>query len=357
MIRVLVVDDSPLVRRIATDILNKQVGISVVATAPNAEIAVNKIPRFKPDVVTMDIEMPGMGGLAAIKQIMSTEPIPIIVLSAFATRGAEMTMQALEYGALDFIPKPTSSLSGGIDNIEKQLVEKVRHASRIEVTRREHVEPEPVVERRVKAAPPRRNRSSAFEPYEVVAIGTSTGGPVALRRVLQDLPANMNAGIVVVQHMPPVFTKAFAARLDSLCSLEVKEAVDGDAILPGRVLIAPGNYHMVVSESSKHPSVSLHQWEPVSGHRPSVDVLMYSVARRYGSKAIAVIMTGMGKDGAEGIAELKRERGYVIAQDKPSSVIFGMNGEVIKNGDADDVLPLQSIADGIINLCMAPEYV
>ena len=346
MIKVMIVDDSPLVRKIATDILNSDPKISVVATAASAEFALEKLKRIHPDVITMDIEMPGMGGLAAIKQIMMRQPVPIIVLSAHAQKGAELTIQALEDGAVDFVLKPTGSLSGGIDHIAQSLIEKVKGAGEVKVKEgeREKIRGVQETEQYYKRNEKEKKYQGTYGHYKIVAIGTSTGGPVALKKVLFPLPENFPAGIVVVQHMPPLFTNAFAQRLNTQCGLAVKEAEDGDLILPGRVLIAPGDYHMTVTPYDKKSRVLLHKWAPISGHRPSVDALMHSVAREYGSRAVGIIMTGMGKDGAVGIKELRKTKGRVLAQDEESSVIFGMNGEVVKNGDADEVVSVDTIA-------------
>jgi two-component system, chemotaxis family, protein-glutamate methylesterase/glutaminase len=358
MIRVLVVDDSPLVRKIASDILNAAPGISVVATAANAEFALQKLDREAPDVVTMDIEMPGMGGVAAIREIMRRRPTPVIVLSAHARRGAELTLQALEAGAVEFVLKPAASLSGGIDDIATELVAKVRSAAGVTFAplpagSTEHLPPLPPP--RAEVAPVKatlgQHRASSGGRFDLVAIGTSTGGPVALKTVLTGLPAEFPLPIVVVQHMPPVFTKAFADRLDGCCALRVKEAEDGDPILPGRVLIAPGDFHMQVSRFGGEPRVLLNQKPNVSGHRPSVDVLMHSVALEYGNLAIGVIMTGMGRDGADGLHALHGRGGYIFAQDKESSVIFGMNREVIVAGDADAVLSVEKIPGGLLAQC------
>jgi two-component system chemotaxis response regulator CheB len=347
VIRVMVVDDSPLVRRIATDILSADPEISVAATAANAEFALLKLEKERPDVITLDIEMPGMGGLEAIRRIMAVQPTPIIVLSAHAQRGAELTLQALDLGAVDFVEKPSSSLSGGISAISIELVEKVKSAARI-------VFPEPPAAPRAPlpespAGPPPAALSADGDGggYDLVAIGTSTGGPVALKTVLTMLPRELPVGIVVVQHMPPVFTKAFAERLNACCQVSVKEAENGDLVAPGQVLLAPGNWHMTVSRFGGESRVLLNQNESVNGHRPSVDVLMHSVALEFGSRALGVIMTGMGKDGADGLHALHRKGGHVIAQDKESSVIYGMNKEVVQNGDAHEVVSVKDIASRI----------
>lgn len=353
MIRVMVVDDSALVRRIATDILSSDPEITVAATAATAEFALAKLERERPDVITLDLEMPGMGGLEAIRRIMNARPTPIIVMSAHARKGADLTIQALEAGAVDFVLKPANSLSGGIPAIARELTEKVRDAARIIMGPRVSLAapleaPAEAGERAAgaRAANPVSASSPAFDgdAADLVAIGTSTGGPVALKTVLAQLPEDFPVGVVVVQHMPPVFTRAFADRLDQCCAVRVKEAENGDAILPGRVLIAPGNWHMTVTRLGVEPRILLNQNDAVNGHRPSVDVLMRSVAREYGSRAVGVIMTGMGKDGAEGLRELRARGGRVIAQDKNTSVIYGMNKEVVQNGDANEVVPVDQIA-------------
>jgi two-component system chemotaxis response regulator CheB len=354
MIRVMVVDDSALVRRIATDILKEDPEITVVATAAQAEFALMKLDKEQPDVITLDLEMPGMGGLEAIRRIMAVRPTPIIVLSAHAQKGAELTLQALDLGAVDFVLKPSSSLSGGISSVAQELVEKVKSAAKIvfrSPIASAFAPQSPLAAPVRPAARPAGER--AMGDYDLVAIGTSTGGPVALKTVLTMLPRDLPVGIVVVQHMPPVFTKAFAARLDNCCALAVKEAENGDAILPGQVLLAPGNWHMMVSRFGSEPKVMLNQMENVNGHRPSVDVLMHSVALEYGNHAIGVIMTGMGRDGADGLHELYNRGGHVIAQDKDSSVIYGMNREVIQNGDAHEVAPVDIIASRIVDALRA----
>lgn len=356
MIRVMIVDDSPLVRKIAGDILTAEPDIEVVATAATAEFALNKLEREKPDVVTMDIEMPGIGGLEAIRRIMERRPTPVLVLSSHARKGADSTLQALEAGAIDFVLKPTASLSGGLDQVARELKEKVRNAAQTPIAAKNSPPEEATSNGEDQAAG--SESSAAIEKVsgrpimrrmgagliDVVAIGTSTGGPVALKKVLEGLPADFPVPIVVVQHMPPIFTKAFAERLNASSALTIKEAQEGDLLLPGTALIAPGDYHVAVVRAFPQPHVLLSRSEPVSGHRPSVDVLMHSVAREYGSNAAGVIMTGMGKDGANGIRDLHRRGAVIVAQDKESSVIFGMNREVILNGDADAITPVDQIA-------------
>ncbi len=350
MIRVMVVDDSPLVRRIATDILSAETDIAVVATAATAEFALAKLDREQPDVITLDMEMPGMGGLEAIRRIMAQRATPIVVLSAHARRGAELTLQALEAGAVEFVLKPESSLSGGLPAVARELVDRVREAARSTVHARPATATPAAALGPAPAAAPAAATSAgpAAAPvdgtgFDIVAIGTSTGGPVALKEVLAALPADFPVPVVVVQHMPPVFTKAFADRLNSVCAVRVKEAANGDPLLPGTVLVAPGALHLTVSRAGGTPRVVVEVGEPVSGHRPSVDVLIRSVAEAYGARALGVIMTGMGRDGADALRELHRRGGRVLAQDEGSSVIYGMNREVIQNGDADEVLPLERI--------------
>jgi two-component system chemotaxis response regulator CheB len=346
MIRIMVVDDSPLVRRIAADILSADPDLAVVATAANAEFALAKLERERPDVITLDLEMPGMGGLEAIRRIMSTRPTPIVVLSAHARRGAELTLQALEAGAVGFVMKPDGSLSGGLPAVGRELVESVKEAARSTV--RLHA---PAAAAEAPAPEPRPYVAPANDGgFDIVAIGTSTGGPVALKAVLSALPADFPVPVVVVQHMPPVFTKAFADRLDTVCAVSVKEAVHGDPLAPGCVLVAPGAFHLTVSRAGGAPRAALDSRDPVSGHRPSVDVLMRAVAAEYGERALGIIMTGMGRDGADGLHELRQRGGRVIAQDQESSVIFGMNREVIQNGDADEVVPLEAIGPRLATL-------
>ena len=357
MIRVLVVDDSPLARKVTVETLQRDPGIEVVGTAPNAELALRRVESLRPDVITMDLEMPGMGGLEAIRRIMLDHPTPIIVLSAFPRGGAEATVRALELGAVSCLAKPGGASSGRVSEIAAELTAAVYEAHQIrpEVLTAGH----PFPARVVGAAPAAGGgqggpRASAPRRFQVVAIGASAGGPAALAEVLQGLPAGFPVPVLVAQHMPAGFMAAFARRLDGLCRVRVLEAEEGRALAPGEVLLAPGGRHLTVSRRDERRVVArLDTSEPVNGHRPSVDVLATSVAVCFGAQALGVIMTGMGRDGAQGFARLRRQGGRVLAQDEASSAIFGMNRAVIENGDADEVLPLGDIAARLVALCPA----
>jgi two-component system chemotaxis response regulator CheB len=350
MIRVLVVDDSPLARKVIAEALQGEPCISVAATASNAEIALKKIESLHPDVIIMDLEMPGMGGLLAIQAIMQENPMPIIVLSAFTRKGAEVTIQALELGAVSCLAKPGSAGSGGIGEMAPELIAAVLEAYQIR--------PETLaIGRPVRqdAGPAAWDPGTAHRGYQVVAIGASMGGPIAVAQVLKELPAGFPVPILVAQHMPAGFTAAYARRLDGLCRVRVREAQEADVLAPGQVLLAPGGLHLKVDRRSDRRVIArLERSDPVNGHRPSVDVLAYSVAACFGTQALGVIMTGMGRDGAQGFARLRRQGGLVLAQDEASSAIYGMNRAVIENGDADEVLPLGAIAERLSVLCSQP---
>lgn len=357
-IRVLVVDDSALVRRIISDALERDPEIEVVGTANNGKTAVFKSYVLYPDVITMDVEMPIMNGLDALKEIMQKNAKPVIMLSSLTQHGADATFKALEYGAVDFVPKPQSMVSMSVDELSDVLINKVKAVARTEINYSSKVESReessaeessmiaPIVlngaEKNVKTGP------KVGASNKIVLLGTSTGGPSALIEVFKKFPTGFSAPVLVVQHMPEGFTKAFAERLDKISVLSVKEAEDGDVITPGCAYVAPGHSHMVINQCKHHYCVGLHKGEKVSGHRPSIDELFNSATKHFGQDIIAGIMTGMGKDGSSGILNIKNSGGYTFAQDKESSVVFGMNRVAVEIGAIKNVVPLQEITKKIV---------
>ena len=344
-IKVLVVDDSALVRKIITDILDSDPQIEVIGTANNGKTAIFKNKVLNPDVITMDIEMPIMNGLDALRHIIQTNPKPIIMMSVLTQDGAEPTFRALEYGAVDFIPKPSSILSITVEEIGSLLIGKVKsvYRSKIKIQKKE--------EEVAGKIEPRRPAAMATEtaPSEkVVGIGTSTGGPSALLNVFRGLPENFPAPVLVVQHMPEGFTRAFADRLNSNSALNVKEAENGDRVLPGHGYIAPGHSHMLMERTGSGHVIRIMKTEKISGHRPSIDVLFNSIAEHCGGKSIAVIMTGMGRDGASGILNIKKSGGSTVAQNEETSVVYGMNRVAVEMGAIDTIVPLNDISKKII---------
>jgi len=332
-VRVLVVDDSAFMRRAISAVLETDPEIEVVGTAGDGLEALEKLRSLDPDLVTLDIEMPKMDGLTTLKHIMKEHPLPVLMVSSFTTEGADATLTALELGAVDFIPKDLS-MSLDIVKIRYTLLEKVKAIARRGLRRRAPAGP------KVLTPPPERK-------FEVIAIGVSTGGPMSLQKVLTKLPADLPAGVLVVQHMPPKFTKSLAERLDRLSTLEVREAVDGDEVTPGRVLLAPGGRHLRVRRKGE---VEVGE-EPVDAlYKPSIDELMASVAEHYGPWGVGIIMTGMGHDGRSGIRLLKRKGGYVVAQDEASCVVYGMPKAIVEEGLADAILSLDEIPGYISGL-------
>jgi len=343
-IKVLVVDDSALMRRLISDMLNRYPDIKVVASAKNGEDAIEKVGVFKPDVVTLDVEMPVMNGLKCLEILLEKEYIPVIMLSSVTEAGADTTIKALEIGAVDFVAKPANvfDISGRVK--EQELVEKIRVASVTKRSRQPGAEIKPMPLKQTVLAP------KSLSLRKIIAIGTSTGGPKALQEVIPLIPGDIPAAVLIVQHMPPGFTRSLAERLDSLSKLTVKEAEDGEAVKPGYAYIAPGDYHMLVGRQRDGGlKINLSHDPPVNGHRPSVDMMMNSVSNLGINDIIAVIMTGMGGDGSVGVKRIKEiNRGFVIAQDEKTCVVYGMPRMAVQTGAVDSIVPLNEIADEII---------
>ena len=337
-IRVLIVDDSAVVRKIFSEELSKHPDIEVIGTAPDPYVARDKIVTLKPDVVTLDIEMPRMDGLTFLRKLMRYFPLPVIIVSSLTPKGGKLTLEAMEIGAIDVVAKPGGSYSVG--DMSAQLAEKIRAASCARIVKRE-------ADNQDVENPPLKALSQTT--HKVIAIGASTGGTEALKKVLTKMPAN-SPGIVIVQHMPANFTTAFANRLDSMCQINVKEARDNDSVIPGLALLAPGNFHMILRRSGARYYVEVKTGPMVHYQRPAVDVLFKSTAKYAGANAIGVILTGMGADGADGLLEMKNAGANTIAQDENTCVIFGMPKEAIKLGAVDKVLPLEKIPSEIIRM-------
>jgi len=348
-ISVLIVDDSAIVRQGISQVLSGESDIEVMATASDPFAAAEKLRHAIPDVIILDIEMPRMDGLTFLRKIMSQHPIPIIICSTLSTKGAATTMKALEYGAVDIIEKPKLSTKQFILESKILFCDAVRAAAQVQPKRMaKPLNPAPKLT--ADAILPKTHSGAMIQTTEqVVAVGASTGGTEALRIFLESLPGNA-PGIVIVQHMPENFTAAFASRLNGLCQVQVKEAQDNDTVHSGKALIAPGNRHMLLKRSGARYYVTLKDGPLVSRHRPSVDVLFRSTARYAGQNAIGVIMTGMGDDGAKGLAEMKEQGAATIAQDEATSVVFGMPKEAIKLGCVDHIVPLHHIAQKVLHL-------
>ncbi|WP_313438355.1 chemotaxis response regulator protein-glutamate methylesterase [Novosphingobium sp.] len=347
-IRVLVIDDSASVRQAMTTILQEDPEIEVIGAAPDPFSAARRIQEEVPDVITLDVEMPRMDGITFLRKLMSQCPVPVVMCSSLTEEGSETLLQAMEAGAVDVILKPRIGVADHLVEHNLQIRDVVKGASRARVRGRpavREVKPEGPQKKLTADAvlPPPSGRAMSRTTEMVVCLGASTGGTEALREVLEALPANA-PGVVVVQHMPENFTRAFAKRLNGLCEVDVKEAVDGDPVLRGHVLIAPGGKHLMLERQGARYHVAVKDGPLVSRHRPSVDVLFRSAARAAGSNAVGVIMTGMGDDGARGLLEMKQAGARTFAQDEASSIVFGMPKEAIARGAADRVVPLGSIA-------------
>jgi len=340
-IRVLVVDDSALMRKLIPQMLAADESIDVVGTAMDGTFCLKKIEELKPNVVTLDLEMPGMNGIDTLKEIMRHQPVPVIVFSSHSTEGASVTMKALGLGAFDFVPKPKDA-KAHMAETARELIAKVKAAAECKLR-----------PRMLPGAPlkPEKLPAPSGSPNKVVAIGVSTGGPQALELVLSQLPGDFPGAITVVQHMPDGFTDMFARRLDEICPLRVKEAQSGDVLQPGRVLICPGSRHMKVKRLPLGDIVVLSDEPRVNGHRPSVEVLFRSVADEFKAQAVGVLMTGMGDDGAEGLGVIKREGGMTIAQNEETCVVYGMPKAAIERGYAVRVVGLDVMGSTLQAIC------
>jgi len=351
-IRVLIIDDSALVRQVLTEIFSETSDIEVVGTAADPYIARNKIKELRPDVLTLDVEMPRMDGVTFLGNLMRLRPMPVVMVSTLTEQGADVTLRALEYGAVDFVSKPKLDVQDGLRNYAEEITEKVRIASLAKVR--------PLVKREIPAAKltadaalgSERGRQHFRTSDRIIGIGSSTGGTEAIKDLLEPLPPDM-PGIVVTQHIPQAFAGPFAARVNQFTALTVALAREGQQIMRGHVYIAPGDQHLIVRRDGARYVCHLNDGPEVNRHKPSVDVMIRSLAQNAGSNAMGVILTGMGSDGAASMGELRESGGFILAQDEKSSVVWGMPGEVVKRGFAHEILPLRKIAQRLIELTKA----
>lgn len=336
-ITVLCVDDSALMRQIMTEIINSHPDMEVVATAPDPLVARDLIKKFNPQVLTLDVEMPRMDGLDFLEKLMRLRPMPVVMVSSLTGKGSEVTLRALELGALDFVTKPQLGIREGMLAYSEMIAEKIRMAAKARLPQRSaSSEPTKIIQ-----------HTPILSSEKLIAIGASTGGTEAIRQVLQPLPATSPA-LLITQHMPPGFTKSFAERLNKLCQITVKEAEDGERVLPGHAYIAPGARHLELVKSGANYQVRLNDGPSVNRHRPSVDVLFRSVAQYAGRNAVGVILTGMGNDGAAGMLAMHQAGAYTLAQNEASCVVFGMPREAIAMGGVDEVVDLSQVSQRML---------
>lgn len=348
MVKVLVVDDSAFMRNALSTMLSSDRGITVVGTAKDGYEAIAKVKTLKPDIVTLDVEMPRMDGIEALKHIMAENPLPVVMVSSMTTEGAKVTLEALELGALDFIPKNLSNLSVNILKIREILVEKIKYLARRGLVGKFRRTPAPPMH--APPPPPPVKRRTGERRMGLLAIGTSTGGPKALQEILPRLPENFPVPVVVAQHMPAAFTGPFAERLNQLSRMEVREAREGDVLAPGLALIAPGSGNMRVSRTGAIETVvNIEHDSDEYVYRPSVDALMLSASDVYPGRVLGVILTGMGYDGLKGVEAIKKAGGRVFAQEESTCVVYGMPKAVVDGGYADKVLPIGEMAGEIVN--------
>lgn len=358
-IRVLVVDDSALVRQLLAELLRTDPGIEVVGTAPDAYIARNKIKTLDPDVLTLDVEMPRMDGVTFLRNLMRLHPMPVVMVSSLTDRGAEVTFDALALGAVDYLPKPRMDVAIKLGEYRDELIDKVRAAARARLRPdRSPGDAARMVSRSISATAvvPRLTPLNLRSDDRLVAVGASTGGTEAIREFLMGMPPDA-PGIVIAQHIPKVFSGPFAQRLDRTCPLRVSEAQDGQQIRPGHAYIAPGDQHLLVVRAGGQWICRLDEGPPVNRHRPSVDVLFRSVAQQAGHNAVGVLLTGMGKDGAQGLKEIREAGGATLVQDEATSVVWGMPGEAVEIGAAEEVLPISRLAARTLECALGTEAV
>ncbi len=350
-IKVLVVDDSLFMRRMITDLIQESENIEVVATAKDGLDAINKVEQFSPDIITLDVEMPVINGIEALKAIMEKHPVPVIMLSRKTKQGTDTTIQALQLGAFDFLAKPSGGSSSDINEIKDELIDKILIANEQKEkwikqwhhsNNRKEISTKKV--ERIIEYPKQTN--GYFDG--IVAVGTSTGGPKALQEVISNIPSNFPYPILIVQHMPAGFTNSLASRLNNIAKIHVTEAIDGETIKPATAYIAPGNYHMTMKKTSDHYKINLNQKEPVRGHRPSVDILFESLID-IRLKKVFVVMTGMGQDGTNGVKIAKNDKDILIVENEDTCVVYGMPKSAVTTGLVDVIVPLHQIADHIIS--------
>lgn len=346
-IKVLVVDDSALIRTLLSEIIGGEADMEVIGTASDPYIARERIKTLNPDVLTLDVEMPRMNGLEFLEKLMRLRPMAVVMVSSVTEAGATATLRALELGAVDFVAKPPPEVKDGLLQLAEELTDKIRAAARARIRRYTGAAPAPEAKLSADAILPRKS-GVGYVHDSIIAIGASTGGTEAIKDVLVELPRNAPP-IVVTQHMPSGFTRSYAARLDRLCALDVKEAEDGERLLSGRAYIAPGQAHLLVVRRNGTAFTQLNEGPRVGRHRPAVDVLFRSVANTFGPNASAAILTGMGHDGAAGIVELHAAGAFTIAQDEESCIVYGMPKAAVITGSIDVVLPLSGIAHALMH--------
>jgi len=342
-IRILVVDDSALVRKMLSEIINSQPDMEVIGTAPDPLIARKMIREMDPDIITLDVEMPKMDGLDFLERLMRLHPMPVLMISTLTEKGSEVTFRALELGAVDFIEKPKIGIASGLLEYSEQIAFKLRTAKHARIKRLSTTESEAP-----KTVTHPTTTRHIFSTEKLIIVGASTGGTEAIKDFLVQLPSN-SPGILIAQHMPESFTKSFSERLDKLCKINVVESRGGERILPGHAFVAPGHSHLMLQRCGANYVTELSQRDPVNRHRPSVDVLFHSAAKAAGKNAIGVILTGMGKDGAEGMLAMHKAGAYNFAQDEASCVVYGMPKEAVATGGVDEIIPLQEMAKKVLS--------